>query len=302
MRKWFFTGLILSLIGCDASIDERIDVSKVGNGVDKEVIANCALNHSNQIIDEVSRENKAIELVSIEFSKARNINKDLDIIDYSIDFYDTRTSKIFSVPISNFSCYSSQEAFDNAKEEKIRLAKEEHEIKERRKAQAQKDARERAEKRKIKQREYEKKIAQERRIKELEQEKKRAAEAIAKQYSIEEQKYHQKDLKKIIDKDEHEIKERRKAQAQKDAKERAEKRKIKQEKMAQERRLKEQVDACIEKAKTKAFTALKQLKGSWSSLSDDYRIEGKNIIAIYKIGYHRHQRKLERSVVCNFKE
>jgi len=104
---------------------------------------------------------------------------------------------------------------------------------------------------------------------------------------------------------EQEIKERKKAQAQKDAREEAEKRRIKkrkyEKKMAQERRIKKQASACVKKAKTKAFAALKELKKSWSGLRDDYRIEGKSIIATYKIWYDRHQSQLERSVVCNLK-
>lgn len=167
MRKILIAAIAIALTGCYASIDDRVDVSIVDGNIDKEMIASCALNYSSQIIDESSQKGQVIELVDIKFSKAIKINQDLHKIGYSINFYDVRTSSVFAVPVTNFSCYSSQEALDKAKAERIRLAKEEAELNHQRK---------------------------------VELEKKKAKEAVEKQKSIEVERKRLAELKAIRDK------------------------------------------------------------------------------------------------------
>lgn len=220
MKNLFLIGLFFTLTGCGQAIDERVDVSSIGDDIDKEGVASCALVHGMKIVEERSKKNQPTELVSIELTNAKKINKDLNVIGFSVDLYNQRTGRVSSVSFDDFGCYASQEALDKAKNERIRLAKEE---------------------------------AERNHQKNLELEKKRAEEAIERQINLEAERKRQAELKMIRDKAEKE----RKAihdKAEKERKEAIDIERIKSENKIKKMKLEEAKEISRLKKKHSAFS------------------------------------------------
>lgn len=110
------------LIGCGAGVDERVDVSKISNNSDSAIIASCAMQAADKLVASMPASVGPLDVVGIDILKAVTINDDLNLIDFKVQQYSEKLSRVISETFTDFRCYSTAEAMDAEKERKIERA------------------------------------------------------------------------------------------------------------------------------------------------------------------------------------
>ena len=111
-----------ALIGCGPNIDERVDVSKVSKHSNPEIISSCAMQAANKAAENMSDRSDPLDIVGIDILKDIPVQDELNVIDFKIQFYNEQVGRVIPITITDFRCYASVKAMEEAEERKKKRA------------------------------------------------------------------------------------------------------------------------------------------------------------------------------------